>query len=515
MSAVAVWLGSYAAANAGSATFFTPGDLVVSVEGNGSNTAMGGTSATGNTGADANTYLDNQAAPLTLDEFTTTGTGQTPAVTLELPQTQNAGHIGNSPISGEYGSSSEGMLQLTGNSQYLTIAGYGVNATTYNSTGDKNGAGTALAQSCSLTGAGACGTTPQSSRVIALIGANGGVNTTTVLNNVFNENNPRSVASATGATFYISGQGNYPDSTGGVFFTTLGTVNNSPTSITGNDAGSGTSQDTRDVQIVNGQLYVSTDSKKGATNRSFIGTLGGSPPPTTLANGGNGPSQLPGTGTSTGKETITTGSNGNGNGLNAGLQINLSPESFFFANSSTLYVADSGDGKQNSATSSIGDGGLQKWSLVSGSWVLDYTLSAGLGLVANNSTSTGCVSGTGACTTGLLGLTGKDVTINGIAEVELFATNYTLNDLNSTFLFGIMDVLGDTHASQVTGETFTTLATAPADSNFKGVAFAPTGADPLTPTPLPASWTFMLIGLAGFGWATMRQKSNASSLTAV
>jgi hypothetical protein len=39
------------------AAFFTAGDLVVSVEGNGSGTASGGTAATGNSSANAGTYL--------------------------------------------------------------------------------------------------------------------------------------------------------------------------------------------------------------------------------------------------------------------------------------------------------------------------------------------------------------------------------------------------------------------------------------------------------------------------
>ena len=186
--------------------------------------------------------------------------------------------------------------------------------------------------------------------------------------------------------------------------------------------------------------------------------------------------------------------------------LHLSPEGFFFANSTTLYVADSGDGKQTSATSSIGDGGLQKWTenLNTGVWTLDYTLSIGLNLVLNTANCGG--TGTGACTTGLEALTGE--LIDGGTEVELFATNYTLGDLNSTFLYSITDVLSDT--INPGNEDFNLLATAPADSNFKGVAFAPSGADLLTPTPLPASWTIMLIGLAGLGWAAMRRGSNVS-----
>ena len=96
---------------------------------------------------------------------------------------------------------------------------------------------------------------------------------------------------------------------------------------------------------------------------------------------------LPGFGNSggTGKVTITTGANSNGNGPNAGKQINLSPVNYFFANSTTLYVADSGAPKNDSATSSLGNGGLEKWIFSGGSWTLAYTLHAGLGLVANTS----------------------------------------------------------------------------------------------------------------------------------
>lgn len=276
------------------AQFFQSGDLVVSVEGNGSNTAGGGASATGNTGADADSYLDNQAAPLTLDEFAPTGTGQAPIATLELPTTTVGS---NSAISGEYGSSSEGTLQLTGNGQALTIAGYGVGAAAYNSTYDLNGGGTALAQSCSLSNVAACNGVPQVPRVIAEIGANGSVDTSTVLYNVFNENNPRSVYSANGTSFYISGQGtgNAGDTTGGVFFVPSVGPGQTAVAITGQDAtGNTVSQDTREVQIYNNALYVSTDSKEGSgNNRDFIGTLG-SPPATSLYQSSAGPTMLPG-----------------------------------------------------------------------------------------------------------------------------------------------------------------------------------------------------------------------------
>ena len=140
---------------------------------------------------------------------------------------------------------------------------------------------------------------------------------------------------------------------------------------------------------------------------------------------------LPGFGNTggTGKITVTAA---NANNVNAGLvgqnkTVNLSPENYVFANPETLYVADSGAPKNTSANSPLGDGGLQKWTLSGGRWTLDYTISNGLNLVANSGE---------AGSTGLYGLTGKDITVDGVQEVELFATNSTVGDTDPTFLYG-------------------------------------------------------------------------------
>ena len=470
VAAIAAVSPAIAPARAQTISSFTEGDVVVSVEGNGSNTGS---------------YTDNQAAPLTLYEYGSSGTGFVGS--FQLPQTNSGA---NFAVSGEYGSSSEGTLQLSGNGRYLTIAGYGVNANAFNANPgaySPDPTNTALGQSGSQTGQGYTAVP----RVVALIGQNGSVNSSTALYNVFNANNPRSVYTVNGTSFYVSGQGNFPDATGGVFYATLGS--HSATSITGADAGSGTSQDTREVQVYNGQLHVSTDSKKGSTNRDYIGTLGAQGAlPTSEANGGNGPAMLPGFGNSggTGKITVTAS---NANNVNAGLvgqnkTVNLSPENYFFANADTLYVADSGSPKNTSADSSLGDGGLQKWTMSDGTWTLDYTISDGLNLVANSGA---------AGSTGLYGLTGKDITVDGVQEVELFATNYTIGDTDQTYLYGITDVLGDLTAQA--GESFATLETAPADTTFKGVAFAP------SPVPEPSTWAMMLLGFVGFGFAARRR----------
>lgn len=480
-AAVALCLLDGRSAQAQSAFNFTASDLVVSVEGNGSGTGS---------------YADNQAAPLTLDEFSLNGTSSaTLAGSLMLPQTSTPG--GNYAVSGEYGSSSEGTLQLSGNGQYLTIMGYATNADAYNSAYDPNGSGTALAQSPNNGVGGA-----NIARVIALVGADGSVNSTTAISNVFNQNNPRSVYTANGTSFYISGQGN-KDNTGGVFYVPnvgAGTA----TAITGQDTFSKSNgnynQDTRDVQIVNGQLIASVDTTEGNVKDGYnidrVGTLGaaGNPPTTTL---NAAPTALPGI------NGAISLSNGNGNSLNGSSgSVYLSPEGFFFANSSTLYIADSGDPKNGSTSGSgnggPGDGGLQKWSLVSGHWQLDYTLSAGLGLVANDNDA-----GTGHGVSGLLGLTGK--VVNG--NVELFATSYVMGDTDQTYLYGISDVLANTQASQASGETFTTLEAAAADTEFRGVSFAP-----VTPVPLPPGLPLFVGGLAIFGLAA-RRTSGLAPLT--
>jgi hypothetical protein len=477
---------------------FTPGNLVVVVSGCG---VQGGTCSPA--------YGDNAGTPLSLFQYKPTGTASATYVnTFVLPQ---VGSGANLPVSAEYGSSSEGTLQLSGGGQYLTVMGYGINAATYNANpatyGTLASKPTALAQSGSLTGQGY---TPVA-RVVALVDANGNVNSATGVFNVFNQNNPRSVYTADGVSAYISGQGAGSDPTGGVFYTPLGAINNAPTPITGLDTTSFTySQDTRTVQIYNGTLYVSVDTKEGSNNaRSFLGTLG-TPPATSLFSpaaghpgGGNGPTQFASSTnanttqlSSTSKVLLTASET---NGINAtGQQINLSPVGYFFANAYTLYIADSGNPKQNSASSLLGDGGLQKWVNTktdgTGTWQLQYTFSAGLNLVANPSAVPANTTGT----TGLYAVTGV---VSG-SSVYLYVTNSTIGDTDPTYLYGITDTLAATTKPAV---SFTLLATAPANSNFKGVSFAPSypsGSATLTTVPSGLSITTAGTGCAPGTYAT-------------
>ena len=269
--------------------YFTPGNLVVSVEGCGvyagtcTTVPNGAGNGTGNSSVGG--YGDNQAGPFTLFQFTPTGTASATYVnSLVLPQTISGA---NFPVSGEYGSSSEGTLHLSGSGRFLTIMGYGVTATDFNANPPAFGAApsNALGQSGSLTNQ----TYTTVPRVVALIDSTGNVNSSTPLYNIFNTNNPRSIFTADGTTAYVSGQGASGDATGGVFYSPLGAPNSAPVAITGLDATNNTvAQDTRDVQIVNGNtLYVSVDTKGGSNAaRSYVGTLGTPgpcpPPPSAL-----------------------------------------------------------------------------------------------------------------------------------------------------------------------------------------------------------------------------------------
>jgi hypothetical protein len=458
----------------------TSGDLIISTVSN-------------STGLSNNNALDT-ASPITLQELQLgpSATTATSIGTLTLPQLASGN---NAAISGEYGSASEGILQQSVNGQYLTIMGYGVNANAFNTGGTSMYGTTALGQTTSLTGS-AYVTVP---RVVALIGGNGSVNTSTALTGVFNTNNPRSVATIDGSSFYVSGQGaSEGDTTEGVFYATLGA-----TTATAID----TSTDTRVVSIVNNgsgnALYVSSDVKvsgnnKNSTNISTLTSSGGGLP--TSASGlvttqVVAPATLNPLSGNNSSITVTAGTENGVNDPRLGNFVYLSPEQYFFASPSVLYVADSGSPKngQTGAAAGLGEGGLQKWVLTNGTWTLDYDLVAGLNLVAGNG-GANTPSPTSPGVTGLFGLTGKVVG----NSVELFATSYGLNELSPSYLYEISDTLSDTTISQASSESFTVLDAAAAGTSIRGVAFAP--------VPLPGSVWLMLSGLCGLGLRARRRK---------
>jgi len=487
-TALAVEAVAQALAGQAMALTFTPGDLVIDTVSN--STTLSNAAA-----------LDT-AAPIVLQQFNlnASGTSATSNGSLTLPQINNGL---NSAISGEYGSASEGILQRSVNGQYLTIMGYGVSTATFNAQTLNYGTA-ALGQTTSLTQApGSLVVTVP--RVVALIGANGSVNTTTALTGVFNTNNPRSVITVNGTTFYVSGQGaSKTDSTQGVFVANLGATTATPID---------NSTDTRVVSIFNNTLYVSRDQNppgSGSQNYTNVSSLTAGP-------GGGLPTSSTGlltthiipaaspysSGGNNGSINLTSATANGVNNGRIGSFVYLSPEQYVFASPSVLYVADSGQPKNGNANkAALGDGGLQKWVNSNpngtGTWTLEYTLSAGLNLVDNANVSTTDPTLPGV--TGLFGLTDKIVG----NQVELFATSYGLNELSPSYLYEITDTLANTTGA---GETFTKLYSAAAGTSIRGVSFAPA-------VPEPSTWAMMLLGFAGIRFMTYRRKSKLALMAA-
>jgi hypothetical protein len=338
--------------------------------------------------------------------------------------------------------------------------------------------------------------------VVALIGGNGSVNTTTALTGVFNTNNPRSAVTVDGTSFYVSGQGaSKTDPTQGVFYSTLGATTATPVD---------NSTDTRALAISNNTLYVSRDQNppgSGSQNFTNVSSLtgpGGSlptssaglttthiiPPASPLSSGGNN-----------GSINLTAALANGVNNSRIGSFVYLSPEQYFFANPTTLYVADSGQPKNgNPDKAALGEGGLQKWSLVSGTWTLDYDLVSGLNLVDNATANANNPTASGV--TGLFGLTAEIVGNN----VELFATSYGLNELSPSYLYEITDNLSDMTISQASGEGFNILYSADSDVSIRGVAFAP--------TPLPGTLPLFAFGMCAFGLVARRRTRKTVAIAA-
>jgi hypothetical protein len=432
-----------------SAQVFTPGDLVVSTYGSATSTSL----------------LDGQATAITLTEFSlTTPTSAAVAMTDVLPTSGTGANVG---IVGEYGSSSEGTLQVSGNGQYLTIGGYDGNIGANAGFGGSN---TALAQSTDTA-------LPRVAAVINL--ATGSVNTSTVLNDVFNTNNPRSVYSPDGTTLLISGQGAGKTDEGGIYSTTTGTNTttggSAPTPIFNTVSTRTVSQSNVNAATGTGSTtantYYSADQNSGKGVLTGIFEYSGTPTGTQGSNTG----------------TRITPASGTVNGRT----VNYSPQGFVFANATTLYVADTGDPKAGG----VGDGGIQKWSFEAGTWTLDYTLAP--------STFVNPASATSA-SSGETGFEDLALTLNG-DSVDISAVSYTAGDANPNGLYAIQDSLSAaTLPTGASTETFTELAEGSGlsnangqDENFKGIAIVPQ----VVPEPSTTSMLILtLLGGAAFAW---------------
>lgn len=188
------------------------------------------------------------------------------------------------------------------------------------------------------------------------------------------------------------------------------------------------------------------------------------------------------------------------------------PFGLFFANADTLYVADEGDGTAaDAATSAIA--GLQKWSLVNGTWVLDYVLQKGLGLGQQYSVP-GLSSSLYPATDGIRNITGR---VNSDGTVTIWGITSTISasgdqGADPNRLVEITDVLANATAAGAANEQFTTLRTANYAEVLRGVSFTPGTQPPPAPAQLPVTTTGFLYSRATHAYnGTITVLNNTSS----
>ncbi|MEH2160359.1 MAG: hypothetical protein V7K38_04775 [Nostoc sp.] len=219
----------------------------------------------------------------------------------------------------------------------------------------------------------------------------------------------------------------------------------------------------RGETIFNNTLYVTKGSGSNGINTVYqVGKAGRLP---TRANAANTSiTILPGFPTNLAK----TGKN-----LNGTVQPIYYPFGIWFANSTTLYVADEGDGVAADAATST-TAGLQKWSLVNGTWQLDYVLQKGLNL-GQQYTVAGLPATDNPATDGLRNLTGQ---VNRDGTVRLYAVTSTISGsgdqgADPNQVVAITDRLSNTTVTQATSEQFRVILAPKVGQVLRGISFAP------------------------------------------
>jgi hypothetical protein len=405
-------------------------------------------------------------SPIFLQEITTCG------------RHVNKVYVDPSVITTSFSSKSELALHLTPDGTGLTFMGY-ISPINQLDVSNTNTPG--------IIEPGNPVTTPPTYRAVAQINYNARINsqgyitpkvTTT---NAYPGNNGRAAILANHLYYTVGNAGNGNGSTAvtaaaGVQIVTPG-VNATPTNPGTNQVGSfnitqygypadKTAKDNnfRGETIFNNTLYVTKGSGSNGINTVYqVGNAGSLP---TLANATTAPiTILPGFPTNLAKT---------GNNVNGTVQPIYYPFGIWFANATTLYVADEGDGVAADAATST-TAGLQKWSLVNGTWQLDYVLQKGLNL-GQQYTVAGLPTTYNPATDGLRNLTGK---VNPDGTVSLYAVTSTVSGsgdqgADPNQVVAITDRLSYTTATQAASEEFRVIRPPIYAQVLRGVSFAPT-----------------------------------------
>jgi len=253
--------------------------------------------------------------------------------------------------------------------------------------------------------------------------------------------------------------------------------NNNPSSTTGDKTGK--DDNFRGLTVYNGTMYVTKGSGSNGVNTLYQVNGFANPATATI-------SVVPG--------FPTTGAT-------------ATPFGVWFADSNTMYVAYEGGDKIAGANGVLAsEGGITKYSLVSGAWQQDYSINAGLqqGFTAGSLALGAYTQTTKFYTDGLRNLTGQ---VNSDGTVTLYAVTSTVTDAgvgtawdqgaNPDQIVQLTDTLAST--TLLAGESFNTLETSSDGTVFRGVALAP--------VPLPPSAWLMLSGIGAVAALARRRRS--------
>jgi len=391
-------------------------------------------------------------SPLFLDQLTPTGTLVN---TLPIPTTM---------VTTSFSSKSEVALNLSADGTAITFMAYVAPPNTV----DVSNSNTPGAYDPTNPAGGSY------YRSVVQVGANGAIMVTPT--NSYSGNNGRAAALANGV-YYMAGNGNNGGGTptnivqtegaqyaipGQSFATPAASIGsfeitqviNPSTGLPYPGDKLGKDDNLRGLTIFNNTLYMSKGSGSNGINTVYrVGDLGSLPTPANAASAAI--TVLPGFPTVLASNSAS---------------VNF-PFGLYFANATTLYVADEGDGTTaNAATSKLA--GLQKWILNNGTWSMAYVLQSGLNLgkqysVANYPTSLN------PAPDGLRNIAGV---VNGNGTATIYAITSTISSngdqgADPNQLVSITDNIAAT--TLPASEQFTVLETATAGSLLRGVCLAP------------------------------------------